>query len=78
MRSRLASASAQIVLARPTFTCVITACGRPVTAVNPCAMQTAAFSCGITIGFGTFRLDRAARAKASMIGAKSVPGLTNR
>ena len=32
----------------------------------------------MTIGLGTFRLVRAARAKASTIGAKSVPGLQNR
>ena len=78
MRSRLASISMLMEFAVPTLVCSITACGLPVTMVYPCAIDSAAFSCGTTMGCGTFRLVRAARANASTIGAKSVPGLQNK
>ena len=78
MRSRLASISMLMPFAVPTLVWTITACGRPLIMVTPCAMPRAAFSRGTTIGVGTARLLRAARENASTIGAKSVPGLTNR
>src|ERR1700687_1522766 len=64
-----------MVLAVPTLTCTITACGRPFMRYAPCAMATARFSCGTRIGLGTLALVFLARLNASTIGGKSVPGL---
>src|SRR5262245_40241189 len=77
-RSRLALASMLTVLAVPTLTCTIKACGAPVTSQAPWAMATARFSCGTSTGRGTSVRVSFARAKPSTMGGKSVPGFTNR
>jgi len=50
----------------------------PAALAYPCAIATAAFSCGTVIGFGVCLPCSAKRAKASMIGAKSVPALAKK
>ena len=61
-------------LARPTLTCTITACASPVTSQTPCAIATAAVSCGIVTGSGA---SSPSCARASITGGKSVPALAN-
>jgi hypothetical protein len=55
----------------------MTAGTRPVTIAQPCAIDTAKFSCVAMTGRGTGMPVRAALAKASTSGAKSVPALAN-
>jgi hypothetical protein len=67
-----------IAFAAPTITWTITACGRPVTIANPCAIATAGTSCGTVNGRGAGCPVASRFAKASMIGAKSVPALAKK
>src|SRR3954447_7560079 len=62
----------------PTLTCTITACARPRTVAKPCAIDTAAFSCGAITARGLGNPSCSARAKASTTDGKSVPELANR
>jgi hypothetical protein len=75
--SRAALKIPQTALAVPTLTCTITAGMRPVTMAQLCAIDTARFSWAASTGRGIGAPVRAALAKASTNGAKSVPALAN-
>ncbi len=78
MLSRAALNTAHTPLAVPTLTWTMTAGTRPVTIAQPCAIDSARFSWVARTGCGTGAPVRAALAKASTSGAKSVPALANR
>lgn len=61
--------------ASPTLVCSITACARPVISQTPCAMLTAACSCGQVIARGRVSPRAAASVTPSITGGKSVPEL---